>query len=125
VMSVIHRWVDGFNVADANSAIATCADQAALIDDFPPHEWHGPGACKRWFEDFESMSKAAGITNPRIAVEAASHTEMTRKFAYVVVPVRLSFDREGTRVMDKGILTVTLQNGRSGWRITGWVWSDQ
>jgi hypothetical protein len=24
-------------------------------------------------------------------------------FAYVVIPVRLSFDRKGTRVMDKGV----------------------
>jgi hypothetical protein len=28
-------------------------------------------------------------------------------------------------VQDKGILTLTLQNRASGWRITGWVWSDQ
>jgi len=71
------------------------------------------------------MSKAEMITNPRIAVEAASHTELTKEFAYVVVPVNLSFDRKGKRVMDKGILTVSLHNGTSGWRITGWVWSDQ
>jgi ketosteroid isomerase-like protein len=125
VMSVVHRWVDGFNSADANSAIATCTDQTAVIDDFPPHEWHGPGACKRWFGDFELMSKSEGITNPRIAVEAASHTEITKEFAYVVVPVTLSFERKGAPVKDKGILTLTLQNGTSGWRITGWVWSDQ
>jgi hypothetical protein len=41
VMSVVHRWVEGFSSADANSAIATRADQAAIIDDFSPHEWHG------------------------------------------------------------------------------------
>jgi hypothetical protein len=40
-----------------------------MFDDFPPHEWHGSGACKRWFEDFESMSKAQGISNSRIALE--------------------------------------------------------
>jgi ketosteroid isomerase-like protein len=125
VMSVVHRWVDGFNAADAHSAIATCADQAAIIDDFPPHEWHGSGACARWFGDFASMSKAEGITNPHIMIEAASHTEMTKEFAYVIVPARLSFDRKGTRILDQGILTVTLHNGISGWRITGWVWSDQ
>lgn len=125
VMSVIRLWVDGFNNGDAKSASATCSNHATVIDDFPPHEWHGPGACKRWFEDFQSMSKTEGITNPRIAVEPASHTEMTKDFAYVVVPVKLSFDRKGTRVTDNGIMTVTLWSGTSGWRITGWVWSDQ
>jgi ketosteroid isomerase-like protein len=125
VMSVVHLWADGFNSADAKSVIATCADETAVIDDFPPHEWHGPGACKRWFGDFESMSKSTGITNPRIAVATASHSEISKEFAYVVVPVMLSFERNGTPVKDKGILTLTLQNGTSGWRITGWVWSDQ
>ena len=125
MVSVTHPWVDRFNNADAKAAIATCATQVTLIDDFPPHEWHGSGACKRWFEDFQSVSKMEGITHPRIAVEPASHTEMTKDFAYAVVPVKLSFDRKGERVTDKGIMTVTLRNGTSGWRITGGVWSDQ
>jgi hypothetical protein len=60
------------------------------------------------------MSKAEGISNPHIAFEAASHTEITKYFAYVVGPVKLSFVRKGTRVMDEGILTVTLHNGASG-----------
>lgn len=66
-----------------------------------------------------------GITHPYIAIEPPSHTEMTKDFAYVVVPVKLSFDRKGERVTDKGIMTVTLRIGTSGWRITTWVWSDQ
>jgi ketosteroid isomerase-like protein len=125
VMSVARQWVDSFNRADVDSIIATCADQAAVIDDFPPHEWHGSGACKRWFGDFKSMSMAAGTTAHRIAIEAASHTEITDKFCYVVIPARLYFERKGKSVQDKGVLTMTLQNGTSGWRITGWVWSDQ
>jgi hypothetical protein len=86
VLSAAHRWVDGFNNADATSVMATCADQAAKVDDFPPHEWHGAKACTRWFEDFASMSKAEGITNSRIKIEAALHTELNTKFAYVVFP---------------------------------------
>jgi hypothetical protein len=46
-ISVIHRWVDGFNNADAKLAVSTCADQTSMIDDFPPHEWHGTGACAK------------------------------------------------------------------------------
>jgi hypothetical protein len=71
-ISVVHRWIDGFNKGDAKAAVSTCAEQVSIIDDFPPHEWHGLEACKQWFEDFESMSKAQRITNSRIALEPAS-----------------------------------------------------
>jgi hypothetical protein len=65
------------------------------------------------------------IIDPKPSVVTAAHAEINKEFAYVVVPVVLSFERNGTQVMDKGILTVTLKNETSGWRITGWVWSDQ
>lgn len=123
--SVMQRWIDGFNKGDVRSAISMCANQTSMIDDFPPHEWHGPGACKRWFADFQSMCKVQGISNSRIAVEPASHTEMTKEFGYMVFPAKLSFNRKGTSAADNGILTVTLHNGTTGWRITGWAWSDE
>jgi ketosteroid isomerase-like protein len=47
-----------------------------------------------------------------------------RDLAYVVAPTTLSFQRKGKLVKDKGILTVTLRKGASGWRMTAWVWSD-
>jgi ketosteroid isomerase-like protein len=125
LMSVVHRWVDGFNSADAKAASAMCADETAVIDDFTPHEWQGPGACQRWFADFESMAKSQGITHARIAVATAAHSEIAKEFAYVVVPVVLTFERNGTPVKNQGILTVTLKNETPAWRITGWAWSDQ
>ncbi len=125
VMPVIHRWVDGFNSGDANSAAAACADETSLIDDFPPHEWHGPGACARWFADFQKMAGSDGITHAAITVGKPSHVELSVDFAYVVAPVTLSFQHKGRSVLDDGILTVTLHKGASGWRLTGWAWSDR
>ena len=110
--------VDGFNNGHAKSGSSAIANGATVIDDFPPHERHGSGACKRWFDDFKSMPRAGGITDPRIAAEAALHTEIVKDLAYAVVPVRLSFDRKEEHVTDKGLMTVTLRNGTSGWRIT-------
>lgn len=125
VMSIIHEWVDGFNRGDTQKAIATCADQTSLIDDFPPHEWHGPGACAKWFSDFQTMSQSFGTSKHVITMEKRSHIETTAHLAYVVVRTTLSFHRKGKLIRDKGILTVTLQKAASSWRITGWVWSDQ
>jgi len=77
VMSVIQNWVYCFNSGDTKSAIATCADQASIIDDFPPHEWHGAGACSKWFSDFQTMSRADGITDPAIAVGKPWHVDVS------------------------------------------------
>ncbi|TMH33416.1 MAG: hypothetical protein E6H66_12275, partial [Betaproteobacteria bacterium] len=44
VMVPVHQFVDGFNKGDIKSALAACAEQTSIIDEFPPHEWHGAGA---------------------------------------------------------------------------------
>ena len=56
VMSVVRQWADGFNKSDVKSIKASCADQASVVDDFPPHEWHGAGACSKWFDDFQTFA---------------------------------------------------------------------
>jgi hypothetical protein len=96
-----------------------------MIDDFPPYEWHGAGACAKWFSDFQTMSRSEGITAAAIAFGKPSHMDVSAGVAYVVVPTILTFQRKGKPVQDNGILTVTLRSDASGWRITGWVWSDQ
>ena len=46
IMAVLKQWISG-----ETGTVATCADDAAVIDDIPPFEWHGPGACSRWQKD--------------------------------------------------------------------------
>ena len=48
VLATIYQFVDGFNKGNVPTALAACADQAVLIDDFPPHQWSGSGACAKW-----------------------------------------------------------------------------
>lgn len=86
VMSVVHQWVDGFNSGDTESAVATCADHALIIDDFPPHEWHGAGACSTWFNDFQKMAKSHETTAHAITVDKPWHLDITAELAYVVAP---------------------------------------
>ena len=42
IMAVLKQWSSG-----AAGTVAVCADDAAVIDDIPPFEWHDPGACPR------------------------------------------------------------------------------
>lgn len=45
-MAPVQQFIDGFNKGDFKTAAAACAEQTSIIDDFPPHEWHGAGASR-------------------------------------------------------------------------------
>lgn len=125
VMAVLYQFVGGFNKGgDMNSILATCADQTSIIDDFPPNEWHGEGACSRWLSDFIASNKADEITDGFITLGEPRHIDITAHLAYVVAPVTFTFNKKGKPMKASGsLLTFALQNGVSGWRIIGWSYS--
>jgi hypothetical protein len=53
ILAVLKQWND----TDEAKAAATCADDASVIDDIPPFEWHGPSACARWQKDYDAYAK--------------------------------------------------------------------
>lgn len=86
VMMLVHQFVDGFNQGDTKTALAACADQTAIIDDFPPHEWHGAGACSKWMDDYDADAKKNEITDGIVTLRNPRHINVTADRAYVVVP---------------------------------------
>lgn len=124
VMSAVHQWLDSFNKGDMKSMAAVCADQASIIDDFPPHEWHGAGACSQWSSDFQAFTQTSEITESVVSVGKPWHVDVTGDRAYVVAPTTYSFKQKGKPIMEKGIVTVAMQKSPAGWRMTGWAWAD-
>jgi ketosteroid isomerase-like protein len=125
VMATVHQWVDGFNKGDTKSALAACADQTSILDEFPPHEWHGSGACSKWLRDFEADAKKNDITDGIVTLSKPRHVDVTADAAYVVAPVNYIFKQKGKPMNETGsVLTITLQKGAAGWRITGWAWAQ-
>jgi hypothetical protein len=57
VMVPVYQFIDGFNKNDTKTAIAACADQTSIIDEFPPHEWRGAGACSNWARAYDTDTK--------------------------------------------------------------------
>ena len=44
--------------------------------------------------------------------------------SYVVVPANYTYQQDGKPMAENGsLLTVALQKGPDGWRITAWTWS--
>ena len=124
VMAPVHQFVDGFNKGDTKSALAACADETSIIDEFPPHEWHGAGACAKWADDYDANAKKDGITDGMVILGKPRHVDVTGDLAYVVVPANYRFKQKGKPVSEIGsMLTIALQKGPAGWRMTAWTWT--
>jgi ketosteroid isomerase-like protein len=124
VMVPVHQFIDGFNKGDVKSAVAACADQTSIIDEFPPYEWHGAGACSQWAADFDADAKKNGITPGAVTLGKPRHVDVAGDRAYVVAPTSYAFKQKGKPVKETGSsLTVALQKGPAGWRIIAWTWS--
>lgn len=124
VMAPVHQFVDAFNKGDTKAAMAVCADQTSIIDEFPPYEWHGPGGCAKWFNDYDADAKKKGVTDGVVTLGSPRHIDVTADRAYVVVPADYTYKQKGKVVKEKGsMLTLVLQRGAAGWRIIGWTWA--
>lgn len=124
VLVLVHQFVDGFNKGDTKTAVAACAEQTSIIDEFPPHEWHGVGACSNWANDYDADAKKNGITDGIVTLSNPRHIDITADRAYVVVPANYTFKKKGKLVRETGsMFTFALQKSEAGWRITGWAWA--
>jgi ketosteroid isomerase-like protein len=125
VMAVLHQWVDGYNKGgDMKSALATCADQAAIVDSIPPYEWNGAGACAKWLNDYDAFNKTSEVTDASASLGKVRHVEITGDRAYAIFPLTLTYKVKGKPMKETGaIWTVALHKEASGWRITGWSYT--
>lgn len=124
VMAVVNQFLDGFNKGDTKAALATCAPQTAIIDEFAPYVWQGATACSDWANDFDADAKKNGITEPKVVAGKPRHVDVVGDRAYVVMPADFKFKLKGKTTAEKGsTFTLTLQKLAEGWRITGWAWA--
>ena len=124
VVGSVHQFVEAFNKGDTKTLFAVCADQTSILDEFPPHEWHGAGACAKWVGDFDIDAKKNGITDGVVTLSNPTHVDINADRAYVVIPANYTFRQKGKPVSEAGsIITLTLQRSQEGWRITGWSWA--
>jgi len=124
VMASVKQFVDGFNNGNVKSALAACAEQTSIVDELPPHEWHGPGACAVWAKDFDADAKKNGVTDGKVTLGKPRHVDIAGDRAYVVVPTTYAYKLNGKPMKETGsMLTIALQKGASGWLMTGWAWT--
>ena len=126
VMKPVHQFIDGYNKGDVKAAVAACADEAYIIDEFPPYQWHGAGACSTWANDYAAEMKKTGLTDGAVTLGKPKHVEVSGDHAYVVVPAAYAYKQNGKPMKESNsMMTLTLQKSSSGWRITAWTWSEE
>jgi ketosteroid isomerase-like protein len=124
VVATIRKFVDSFNKGDMNALTATCADQASIIDEFPPYEWHGAGACAKWTDDYGADAKKNGITDGSVTLGAPLHVDVTADRACVVILANYKYKQNGKAMQETGsTLTIALQKSGDAWHMTGWAWA--
>ena len=122
VMATVHQFIDG----QPATAIAACAQETSIIDEFPPYAWHGEGACARWSKDYAADMKKNGITGGVVTIGKPRHVDLAGDYAYVVVPASYRWKQNGKPMKETGsTFTAALQKTSAGWRITAWSWSKQ
>ena len=125
VMAPVRDFVERFNKGDATTSRTGCRFVTSIIDDFPPHEWHGAGACARWMQSYRVYTKANGLADMIIALGSPSHVNVTAGRAYVVIPASYTIEVHGTLVNKRNsIVTFALERSANEWHIIGWSWAD-
>lgn len=123
-LAVVNQFIDGFNKGDVPAAIATCAAQTSILDEFAPFEWSGAGACGKWAADYDADAKKKGITAGAVTLGTPRHNVVAGDRAYLVIPASYDVTQQGKPVKQTGaVMTVTLRKDAAGWKITGWSWS--
>jgi ketosteroid isomerase-like protein len=121
VMAVIQKW----GSIDPSAIGSICADETTVIDTVPPYEWHGSGACSKWFSDYDAFTKQNGMTDGRALAGKARHIDITGDHAFVVVPLTYSYKQGGKDMHETATGTFTLRKSANGWRLTGAIYSPR
>jgi ketosteroid isomerase-like protein len=124
VMAPIRQFLDGFNKGDVPSALAACAAETSILDEFAPYEWNGAGACAKWASDYDADAKRKGITAGAVALGTPRFHDVSGDRAYVVLPASYEVTQKGKQIKQSGsVMTVGLRKTATGWKITAWSWA--
>lgn len=119
ITAVLNQWND----ADVAKSIAACADDASVMDDIPPYEWHGAGACANWAKDYDAFAQKNGMTDATGTIGKPRKIIITGDRAYAIAPATFSFTKDGKQVKNIATATFALKKTAAEWRITGWTWT--
>ena len=112
-------------LANLDKAETMCDSHVSILDEFPPHEWHGPTACGDWWKAYNAYNEKSGITDTDGKLGTPLTVDVNEDRAYFVAPFTYTYKQHGKSIKETASLAVALRRTQAGWRITGWAYSKQ
>lgn len=128
VVDTVHRYLDNLDSEHSEkvqTALAICDSQVSILDEFPPHEWHGPTACADWWKGLLAYNDKSGITDGDATLGTPQTVDVNGDHAYFVAPMTYTYKQHGKSIKETASFSVSLRRTQAGWRITGWAYSKQ
>lgn len=122
-LAPVHLFIDSVNKGDMKGAGAAYTASPSIVDEFAPYHWQGPNAYADWLAEFESKSKAQGLTEPVMTLLKPTRVVVTGDHAYAVLPALYDFKLNGKPVREHGTFSFALAKTKDGWRIAAWAWA--
>jgi hypothetical protein len=67
VVDAVHRYLDNLDPEHPEKvqiAFTMCDSEISFLDEFPPHEWHGPTACTVWWKGLLAYDPPISQSSP-------------------------------------------------------------
>ena len=125
VVDAVHRYLDNLDPDKLQTALAMCDSQVSILDEFPPHEWHGPTACADWWKGLLEYNDKSGIMDGDATLGTPLTVDVNEDHAYFVAPMTYTYKQHGKSIKETGSFAAALRRTQAGWRITGWAYSKQ
>ena len=124
VVAAVNRFLH--NSGDnTEKALSVCDSPVSIIDEFPPHEWHGPTACADWWKALNTYNEKNEITEGSATLGTPWNVDVTGDRAYYVAPMTYIYKQHGKSVKESAAFAVALKRTQAGWRIAAWAYSKQ
>jgi hypothetical protein len=112
-------------LANLDKPETMCDSHVSILDEFPPHEWHGPTACADWWKAYNAYNEKSGITDTSGKLGTPLTVDVNEDRAYFVAPFTYTYKQHGKSIKETASFAVALRRIQTGWRITGWAYSKQ
>jgi ketosteroid isomerase-like protein len=123
-LATILGYVEALNRGDDKAMAAAFAVPGHILDGMAPHVWQGPTATQDWYRDVLAETREHGASGYVVRVGEPLHHDVTGDSAYVVLPATMTFDVNGSEVVQSGaVFTVALRRTADGWRVAAWAWA--
>jgi len=121
-MAPVTRFLEAFNAGDVAGVAAAHADDVVIVDEAPPFIWRGREALARWLADLGAEDARRGVTGGAVTLGAVRRRLVHGDRAFVVIDAVYRYREQGVATVEPAVMTLTLEQGADGWKISGWTW---